>query len=59
MLILEYTIRSIFRKRRFHRECELFFLDEIGRNRLQCDFSYECLAASDDFDRIGASERRG
>ena len=26
---------------------------------LQRDFSYECLAASDDFNRIGASERRG
>ncbi len=26
---------------------------------LQRDFSYECLAASDDFDGIGASERRG
>ena len=59
MLILEYTIHSIFKKCRFHRGSEFFFLDGIGRKRLQRDFSHECLAATDDFDRIAASERRG
>ena len=32
---------------------------EWARIVLQRDFSHECLAASDDFNRIGASERRG
>ena len=59
MLILEYTIHSIFKKCRFHRGSELFFPDETGRKKLQRDFSHECLAASDDFDGIGASECRG
>ena len=58
-MFFENTICPISRKCRFHRECELFFPDETGRKRLQRDFSHECLATSDDFNRIGASERRG